>query len=138
MNTSLYGNHVISPNVFARVLTRGMLAWCLAALLSFSAFAQAPVLLWSTNIGATLFAVDNQTNSYAYVAGKVIVINPNGVPVSTNVICPRPGLALRDAAGNYYFAGAMPGHTYNGFDTSFDPQDFGGIILSNKAVFLAK
>ena len=118
MNTSLYGNHVISPNVFARVLTRGMLAWCLAALLSFSAFAQAPVLLWSTSVGATLFAVDTQTNSYAYVGGSVIVINPNGVPVSTNVICPLPGLARRDSSGNYFFAGRFDG-----------TQNFGGITL---------
>ncbi len=80
--------------------------------------AQAPVLLWSTNIGATLFAVDNQTNSYARVGGSVIVINPSGIPVSTNVICPIPGVAQRDALGNYYFAGNFEG-----------TQNFGGITL---------
>lgn len=65
-----------------------------------------------------MFAVDNQTNSYANVGGSVIVINPNGVPVSTNVICPLPGKAQRDSSGNYYFAGTFDG-----------TQNFGGITL---------
>ncbi|NOS69324.1 MAG: immunoglobulin domain-containing protein [Verrucomicrobia bacterium] len=90
----------------------------LLLLVAVQAFGQVPSLLWSTNIGATLFAVDNQTNSYANVGGSVIVINPNGVPVSTNVICPKPGVARRDASGNFYFAGNFDG-----------TQNFGGITL---------
>ena len=80
--------------------------------------AQAPALLWSTNIGATLFAVDNQTNSYANVGTNIIKMNPAGVAISTNSICPLPGVAQLDAAGNYYFAGNFDG-----------TQNFGGITL---------
>src|SRR5438309_1733148 len=48
--------------------------------------AQAPGLLWSTNLGATLFAVDAQTNAYANSGGTVFTINSAGVPISTNII----------------------------------------------------
>lgn len=80
--------------------------------------AQAPSLSWSTNPGATLFAVDLQTNAYANVGGKVIVISPAGQALQTNTICPLPGIARRDNAGNFYFAGSFDG-----------TQDFGGITL---------
>lgn len=80
--------------------------------------AQAPSLLWTTNVGATLFAVDSQTNAYANVGGKVILISPAGQALQTNTICPLPGIARRDGAGNYYFAGSFDGL-----------QDFGGITL---------
>src|SRR5688572_12119094 len=68
----------------------------LLAALSTRVQAQAPGLLWSTNIGARLFAVDSQTNAYANAGGTVIVLTGNGVPLQTNSVCPRPGLALRD------------------------------------------
>lgn len=83
-----------------------------------SAFAQAPGLLWTTDIGATLFAVDAQTNVYANVGTNVIKLSPSGLVISTNSICPKPGVARMDAAGNYYFAGNFDG-----------TQNFGGIIL---------
>jgi hypothetical protein len=79
---------------------------------------QAPGLVWTTNIGAQLFAVDSQTNLYATTNGMVIQLTSAGVPFATNSICPLPGLAQRDAAGNYYFAGTFDG-----------TQDFGGITL---------
>jgi hypothetical protein len=41
--------------------------------------AQAPGLLWSTNLGAKLFAVDALTNAYAYVGGSVIKVSGDGV-----------------------------------------------------------
>lgn len=81
-------------------------------------YGQAPGLLWTTNIAATLFAVDAETNAYANVGGSVIKLSPNGVPLQTNSICPIPGMAQRDATGNFYFAGNFDG-----------TQDFGGITL---------
>ena len=92
--------------------------FALTLLLATQAFAQAPSLLWTTNIGATLFAVDSQTNVYANVGGSVIKLNKSGTPISTNTICPKPGIAVQDAVGNYYFAGNFDG-----------TQDFGGITL---------
>jgi len=80
--------------------------------------AQAPALLWHTNVGANLFAVDEQTNLYANTGGTVIKLNGNGVPLQTNAICPLPGAVQRDAAGNFFFAGSFDG-----------TQDFGGITL---------
>jgi hypothetical protein len=80
--------------------------------------AQAPSLLWTTNVGATVFAADANTNVYASRMGLVIRLNGNGVPLETNTICPLPGVAQRDAAGNFYFAGSFDG-----------TQNFGGITL---------
>lgn len=99
-----------------------------AGLLASNAQAQsAPVLLWSTNIGAQLFAVDSQTNLYANDGGKVILLNGLGVPLGTNQICPLRGIAQRDTEGNYYFAGSFT-----------PPQDFGGVVLTTGSAFLAK
>lgn len=82
--------------------------------------------------------MDADTNLYASVEGTVIKLGGDGVPLQTNSICPRPGIAQRDPSGNYYFAGLLPGHVFNGLDTMFDPQDFGGIVLSNMPVYIAK
>lgn len=90
----------------------------LTMLLTLRAPGQAPTLLWSANVGATLFAVDAQTNVYANAGGAVIKLDANGVPLQTNTICPLPGFAQRDATGNYYFAGNFDG-----------TQNFGGITL---------
>lgn len=90
----------------------------LAGLLPTLAFAQAPGVVWSTNLGATLFAVDAQTNAHANVGGKVIAISSAGLPLQTNTICPLPGVARRDDAGNLYFGGSFDG-----------TQDFGGITI---------
>jgi Chitobiase/beta-hexosaminidase C-terminal domain/Immunoglobulin domain/Divergent InlB B-repeat domain len=70
--------------------------------------AQAPSLLW-TNSGGRVFAVDEQTNVYAGSGGIVTTLNRDGVPLETNTLSPYPGLAQRDPAGNYYFAGVLPG-----------------------------
>jgi hypothetical protein len=76
---------------------------------------------------------------YASAGGTVIKLNDAGVPFQTNAICPRPGLAQRDVDGNYYFAGILPSHLPPGSVVYvFDPQDFGGVVLSNLAVYLAK
>jgi hypothetical protein len=90
----------------------------LTASLTFQAQSQSPTLLWSTNVGASIFAVDAQTNVYANAGGTVIRLNADGVPVQTNTICPIPSIAQRDAAGNFYFAGNFDG-----------TQNFGGITL---------
>jgi hypothetical protein len=78
----------------------------------------APGLLWATNIGATLFAIDSQTNLYANTGGTVFTLSGNGAVLQTNTVCPLPGIARRDSAGNFYFAGAFDG-----------TQNFGGITL---------
>lgn len=87
-------------------------------LLGWQAHGQAPTVSWSTNVGATLFAVDAQTNVYANAGGTVIRLNANGAALQTNAICPVPGFARRDDAGNFYFAGNFDG-----------TQNFGGITL---------
>ncbi len=70
-------------------------------------------------MNARVFAVDTQTNVYAYTTnGGVVIISGSGAPLQTNNICPLPGIAQRDSAGNYYFAGSFDG-----------TQDFGGITL---------
>src|SRR5438034_1108428 len=93
----------------------GILSMCLHAT---RARAQAPGLLWTTNIGARVFAVDAQTNVYANAGGTVITLSSAGQPLQTNTICPLPGVAQRDSAGNFYFAGSFDG-----------TQDFGGITF---------
>jgi hypothetical protein len=79
---------------------------------------QAPGLLWATNVGATVFAVDEQTNVYANAGGNIILLSSAGRPFQTNSVCPLPGLARRDIAGSYFFFGQFDG-----------TQDFGGVIL---------
>ena len=104
-----------------------------------AATAQTPGVLWTTNVSARLFAVDTQTNVYANSGGTVLILNGDGQLLQSSLICPRPGLAQRDSDGNYYFTGIMPNHL--GFSLTwldFDSQDFGGVTLSNHAVFLAK
>jgi len=78
----------------------------------------APGLAWGTNLGARVFSVDAQTNVYANAGGTVFKLTSDGTPLQTNAICPLPGVAKRDDAGNYYFAGSFDG-----------TQDFGGITL---------
>src|SRR3990172_6933329 len=91
---------------------RPNLAWPLllgAVFLAASVRAQAPPLLCSTNLGAQVFAVDEQTNVYAQAGGAVVKLSGSGVPLQTNVLSLLPGTARRDAAGNFYYAGVYPG-----------------------------
>ena len=98
---------------------RGVLLVCLLGI-AHLANAQAPGLMWSANIGARLFAVDDEANSYANVGGSVIKLSPTGIPLETNNICPvLPSVAQRDSAGNFYFAGKFDGS-----------HDFGGITIT--------
>ena len=90
--------------------------------------AQAPALLWHTNVGASLFAVDEQTNLYANTGGTVIKLNGDGVPLETNTFSQFPGMMQRDADGNFYLAGVVPAF----FNGTF--YDYG----SDHACFLAK
>ena len=101
-----------------------LLTVIIAAMLGAQAWAQAPALLWSTNVGALVFAIDVQTNVYAYNGGNVVVLNSAGGLVSSNLVCPAPSTvaAGRDAAGNLYFTG-----TYSG------TQSFGGMSLTNNS-----
>ena len=100
----------------------------LAALGTFTVRAQSPAILWSTNIGARVFAVDAQTNVYANVGGSVVKLSAAGVPLQTNAFCPLPGIAHRDPAGNIFFAGDIS-----------SLQDFGGVSLGPVgSCFLAK
>jgi hypothetical protein len=80
--------------------------------------ADGPGLLWTTNVGGRLFSVDGQTNLYANAGGSVITLSDAGPSLQTNTICPLPGIARRDLAGNYFFGGIFDG-----------TQDFGGITL---------
>lgn len=114
-----------------RVVTRHK---CWAVILSafiaaLSARGQAPAMAWSTNVGAILIGSDAQTNVYAELNSEsIITISSTGAALQTNHICPFPGLARRDAAGNFYFAGTIN-----------PPVNFGGgIIVSNSLCAIAK
>jgi hypothetical protein len=97
-----------------------MLTFCKMALLAAGALflfaplarAQAPALLWATNVGARVFSIDNQTNVYAGVSGSVVKISPVGDLLQTISLTNRPGMPQRDSAGNLYYAGIYPGY-YN-------------------------
>lgn len=109
-------------------------AWALASMLmfmmGFSVWGQAPGLMWSTNVGATLIGSDAQTNLYAepFDGESIITLNSAGVPLHTNHFCPFPAAARRDAAGNFYFAGTIS-----------SPVNFGnGTIISNNLCAIAK
>jgi len=90
--------------------------------------AQPPALLWHTNVGASLFAVDEQTNLYANAGGTVIKLNGDGTPLETNTFSQFPGMMQRDVDGNFYLAGVVPAF----FNGTF--YDYG----SDHACFLAK
>jgi hypothetical protein len=79
---------------------------------------QAPSLVWTTNIGAALFAIDAQANVYANSNGTVVQLDSSGALVATTTACPLPSVAQRDPVGNYLFAGSFDG-----------TQNFGGITL---------
>ncbi len=66
----------------------------LAALGTFTVRAQSPAILWSTNIGARVFAVDAQTNVYANVGGSVIKLTRGRTaPDQRRLPVARPGAA---------------------------------------------
>lgn len=118
MKTSATGLRCTGTNHQMLHIIRFAIVCIIALGLSLPALSQTPGLLWSTNLGARVFAVDEQTNVYANAGGTVIKLNAAGVPFQTNAICPIPGIAERDTAGNYYFAGNFDG-----------TQNFGGITL---------
>src|SRR6266481_406852 len=91
----------------------------LACASAIHASGQAPGLLWQTNVGARLFAVDLQTNVYGNLAGTIIQMSGDGVPFQTNILCSvTNGIARLDNLGNRYLSGSFDG-----------TQDFGGITL---------
>ena len=107
-NLSAFKAYQPSPrlNQFALLFASAVLSIHVAS-------AQAPSLMWSSDVNATLFAADAQTNVYANANGTVIVLDGNGQPSQTNLICPvpslAPGFAQRDESGNFYFAGDFDG-----------------------------
>src|SRR5690242_1173761 len=64
----------------AAIVKRFTLPLILSALSAHRLCAQAPGLLWTTNVGANVFAADSQTNVYANANGTVITLNANGQP----------------------------------------------------------
>src|SRR5437868_4048433 len=72
----------------ARLLGLGTILFCAPGL-----YAQAPSLVWRTNVNASLFAMDSQTNVYANTNGTVITLNSLGIPFKTNALCPVSSLA---------------------------------------------
>jgi hypothetical protein len=94
---------------------------------------QPPSLLWATNVGAQVFAVDNQTNVYAFTNGVVIKLNAAGVPVQTNVLNPALQIVRRDASGNFWGAGTNIATTNF---VNMPPGFFN--TYSNLAYFVAK
>lgn len=95
------------------------------------ACAQAPGLLWVTNVNARVFSVDSHTNVYADAGtagwGKVIKVDAAGAVIGTNSLSSFPGMAQRDAAGNLYYAGVYPG-----------PYSGSGDAYTNSRCFLTK
>lgn len=94
--------------------------------------AQAPAVLWRTNIGAQLFAVDDQTNLYANINGTVITLNSAGQRVATNFLNSASGIVRRDASGNFYFLGLNAGtnvlfQVSSGFQTNYA---FGAFLIA--------
>jgi hypothetical protein len=69
-------------------------------------------------VGARVFGFDPQGRILANSGGGVLKLGGDGSLLSSNTVCPLPGLATTDGAGNYYFAGVFDG-----------TQDFGGIVL---------
>ncbi len=116
---------VVNPLLSLRLI---LLASLLATPHMRACAGQAPGLLWSTSVGAQVFAVDTQTNVYANAGGAVIELSGAGVPLKTNALSVYPGMAQRDSAGNLYYAGNYPG----------TPNGFGGYDYTNPACFLAK
>src|SRR5437016_3830555 len=72
-------------------------------------FGQAPSLLWTKNIGGRVFAADSQTNVYMQANTSVIKVSGDGIPLQTNSLSIYPGVAQRDTAGNFCYAGKYPG-----------------------------
>jgi hypothetical protein len=89
-----------------------------------SMLAQAPPLLWRTNVGANFLAVDAQGNVYANTGSTIITLNSAGVPQATNVFNQTNTAAQRDAAGNYYFAGQRPG-AISGYGSDYGTTNAG-------------
>src|SRR5882672_5427811 len=79
-----------------------------------SLLAQAPAVLWTTNIGAQVFGVDKQTNVYAFGDGKAFILDGAGKVQRTNTVGIAEGSQLYHAAqldpvsGDYYYAGVYP------------------------------
>lgn len=111
-----------------KTFTGLVMAGVALALGSQRAHGQAPPLLWRTNIGASVIAIDNLTNVYASSNGTVIKLNGDGVPLQTNILSDLRGRAARDVEGNFYFAGVRLAF----FDQSF--YEYG----TTNALFLAK
>jgi len=122
-------NHILRNRlaIFSSVKTTFHRIWTITVIGSglfcaASMHAQVPSVLWRTNVNATLFGVDSQTNVYANTNGTVITLNRLGIPFQTNSCCPVPSIApsfaLRDFAGNFYFAGNFDG-----------TNDFGGEVI---------
>jgi len=99
--------------------------------------AQAPAILWSTNLGAFVFGVDSQTNVYATASswiangfgttgsGRVIVLDRDGQVLQTNNVgileAPNGSIsnpvrqgALDPVSGGYYYVGIHPGDLNSG------------------------
>jgi hypothetical protein len=76
----------INRNKSLRQTAQLISLWCFSFFSTGTMCAQAPSVLWTTNVGAQVFAVDELTNVYAGSNGVVIELNGSGAPIQTNVL----------------------------------------------------
>lgn len=111
----------------------------LVLLLAPSLSAQAPGWIWSTNVGAQVFAMDAHTNVYAFTNGQVIQLDADGRRLQTFDFGLSPGMMQRDAAGFFYYAGLLPGDNIGAYYSYAAPACFlakysaaGTLVWSNR------
>src|SRR6266478_4268504 len=78
--------HCPGAHLFLRSSTFCAVLVISCALFQCRVSAQAPHLLWTTNIGARVFSVDEQTNVYAIALGTIFILDGAGAVLQTNLV----------------------------------------------------